>query len=422
MLGTGSRSIRCRACCRRSLGRRGARGWRSRPPVLVPRLRVRADEYGVRVTARAGRVGRAEWVKVADHLANARGCVRVAVTQPEPGRLSIRAVRRDPLTEPFSHAPGLHTAPADLERWHIGRDADADPVGVRISNVPGVSIAGLPGSGNTSWCSTGSIASLAPSLAVQLAVADGKGGADYEDLAGRFFAMCGDDLGEANRLFQHVNEIRRRRSQVIRYVLNVKNMWHVGPSAKRPLVVLVIDEAHTFFAEVKGDKELMALAAENRRLVEELVKKGRNVGIVTLLATQKSTGDAIPTAIRDVCPVALSFAQRTDEAAVAALGADIRQYPEANPVALQDPAYVGVASMVVQGRPGFVRVRAPYVSDEDVARVCTATAELARDPGELLEVAIRPKLVLPSPTAAPARGGDRSEGAAVGEDAEAVTS
>ncbi len=71
--------------------------------------------------------------------------------------------------------------------------------------------------------------------------------------------------------------------------------------------MLVIDEAHTFFAEVKGDKDLMALAAYNRRLVEELVKKSRNVCIVTLLATQKSTGDAIPTAIRDVCPVALSL-------------------------------------------------------------------------------------------------------------------
>ena len=29
--------------------------------------------------------------------------------------------------------------------------------------------------------------------------------------------------------------------------------------------MLVIDEAHTFFAEVKGDRELIALAAENRR-------------------------------------------------------------------------------------------------------------------------------------------------------------
>ncbi len=396
------------------LGRREREGGRSRLPVLVPRIRVRADEYGVRVTVRTlPRVGRTEWVKVADHLANAWGCVRVAVTQPEPGRLAIRAVRRDPLTEPYSHVPsGL--APADLERWHIGRDEYAEPVAVRVSNVPGVSIAGLPGYGKTSLVNR-LIASLAPSPAVQLALLDGKGGADYEDLAPRFFAICGDDLREANRLFQRVNEVRRRRSQLIRAVLGVKNMWHVGPSVAWPLVVLVIDEAHTFFAEVKGDKELMALAAENRRLVEELVKKGRSVGIVTLLATQKSTGDAIPTAIRDVCPVAVSFAQRTDEAAVAALGADIRQYPDANPVALQDPAYVGVASMVVQGRPGFVRVRTPYVSDEDVARVCAATSDLMRDPGDLLDEAARTMPVLPSPGAAPARGEDRSGGAAAGE-------
>jgi len=46
---------------------------------------------------------------------------------------------------------------------------------------------------------------------------------------------------------------------------------------------------------------------------------------------------------------------------------------DANPVSLQDPAYVGVASMVVQGRPGFVRVRTPYVRDQDV-----------RTPGTLL--------------------------------------
>ncbi|MGH7911211.1 MAG: FtsK/SpoIIIE domain-containing protein [Candidatus Dormibacteraceae bacterium] len=120
-------------------------------------------------------------------------------------------------------------APADLEHWEIGRDEYAEPVSLRISNVPGVSIAGLSGYGKTSLLNR-FIASLAPSPAVQLAVVDGKGGADYEHLAGRFFAMCGDDLVEANRLFQQVNELRRRRSQVIRYVLGVKNMWHVGPS------------------------------------------------------------------------------------------------------------------------------------------------------------------------------------------------
>jgi S-DNA-T family DNA segregation ATPase FtsK/SpoIIIE len=49
--------------------------------------------------------------------------------------------------------------------------------------------------------------------------------------------------------------------------------------------------------------------------VEELIRKGRNVGIQVVLARQKATGDAILTRIRDNCQVAVSFAQRTSEAA-----------------------------------------------------------------------------------------------------------
>ncbi|MBP2062364.1 hypothetical protein J2Z30_003380 [Streptomyces iranensis] len=132
-------------------------------------------------------------------------------------------------------------------------------------------------------------------------------------------------------------------------------------------------------------KKLAALAAENARLVEDLVKKGRNVGILVIIATQKATGDAIPTFIRDVCPVGLSFAQKTAEAAVVALGEDIRNWPDSSPTALQDPAYLGVAAMAHQGRPGFARIRTPYVADADAARIATDTAHLTRDPAELLE-------------------------------------
>jgi DNA segregation ATPase FtsK/SpoIIIE, S-DNA-T family len=383
-------------------------GGREAPPRnLIPRIRVRADEYGVVVRVKTlPKIGRDEWVKASAHLANAWGCVRVAITQDEPGRLVVRAVRRDPLTEPYVLVP-TGQAPAELARWEVGRDEYARPTDLRLSNVPGISVAGLPGYGKTSLVNA-LIARLAPSPAVQLAVVDGKGGADYEDLTGRFSAWTGDDLRAANALFRRLYELRRQRAAAMRSVLGVKNLWHVGPSQGWPLVLLVVDEAHTFFAE---DKDAIALVLENRRLVEDIVKKGRSVGICTLLATQKSTGDAIPTAIRDVCPVALSFAQRTDEAAVAALGADIRQYPEANPVALQDPAYVGVASMIVQGRPGFVRVRTPYVSDADVAAICTSTAGLTRDPFELLSEAASLAHVVPGfGEAGPARGGDRSVG------------
>lgn len=121
------------------------------------------------------------------------------------------------------------------------------------------------------------------------------------------------------------------------------------------------------------------------------MKKGRSVGLLVILTTQKSTGDAIPTFIRDVCPVGLSFAQKTAEAAVAALGDEIREWPDANPINLQDPTYVGVASMNHQSQPGFTRIRTPYVPDAEAARIAEETANLTIDPSTLLAAFIGPR-------------------------------
>jgi DNA segregation ATPase FtsK/SpoIIIE, S-DNA-T family len=233
---------------------------------------------------------------------------------------------------------------------------------------------------------------------VQFAVLDGKAAGDYDDSHGRLFAYLGDDLDAANELLRRLVDLRRRRAAVIRdpeYAggLGVRNFWTVGPTGIWPLVVLIIDEAHTYFVEVKGNdaesKRLTALAADNRRLGEDLVKKGRSLGFLTILATQKSTGDSIPTSIRDVCPVLISFAQTTAAAAVAALGEVVRDYPEADPVELQGQEFVGVASMKVEGRKGLTRVRMPHVQDDDVARVAAQTASLTKDPADLLPRSLR---------------------------------
>ena len=112
-----------------------------------------------------------------------------------------------------------------------------------------------------------------------------------------------------------------------------------------------------------------------------------------MLLTQRATGDAIPTRIRDNCQVAISFATRTIDGAVAALGEEIRQHPEVSPVLLNDPAYVGVAVTSLPGRPGFHRVRTPQVDHHHVA-VIRATTRLRADPAELLaEVAPALRLV-----------------------------
>jgi S-DNA-T family DNA segregation ATPase FtsK/SpoIIIE len=69
---------------------------------------------------------------------------------------------------------------------------------------------------------------------------------------------------------------------------------------------------------------------------------------------------------------------------VAALGEEIRQHPDASPVQLNDPAYVGVAITSLPGRPGFQRLRTPEVDHHQVAAIIRASAGLRRDPGELL--------------------------------------
>ncbi|MEU3190817.1 FtsK/SpoIIIE domain-containing protein [Streptomyces sp. NPDC006992] len=372
-----------------------------KPRVIIPKVKVRPDRYGVVVRATCvPKVSLAEFQKAAPYLADAWRCTRVSVLPDKPGQLVVRGVRVDPLIVPTEHVP-TGEVPEELARWHLGLDEYAQPMSVDLSDVPGVTVAGLPGYGKTSLVNR-FICDTAPSAAVQFAFADGKVTSshegDYADLAQRTFAFVGDDLADANALFKRLVELRRARSASIRAVLGVKNMWHVGPSDAWPLVVLVVDEAHTYFRDYKGSdpqtKKLAALAAENARLVEDLVKKGRSVGMLVLIATQKATGDGIPTFIRDVCPVGLSFAQKTAEAAVVALGEDIRNWPDANPTALQDPAYVGVASMAHQGRPGFARIRTPYVADRDTARIAADTAHLTRDPAELLEALTGPNVLL----------------------------
>ncbi|GAA2064177.1 hypothetical protein GCM10009801_08610 [Streptomyces albiaxialis] len=377
-------------------------GREPKPRVLVPKIHTVPDEFGVQVTVKAlPKVGLEEFQRAAPYLADAWGCTRLSVRQQSPGVLVLRAVRRDPLISPTFHSP-TGQAPQEVSIWDVGLDEYAEAIRCELANVPGITVAGLPGYGKTSLINR-LICDLAPSGAVQFAVADGKvNGAhegDYADMQDRLFAFAGDDLETANTLFKRLVALMRSRSALAREYFGTTNMWHKGPSPDWPLVVLVIDEAHTFFRDHKGSdretKRLAALAAENTRLVEALVKIGRSFGMLTIVATQKATGDAIPTFIRDVCPVGLSFAQKTADAAVAALGDDIREYPDASPVALQDPRYVGVAVMSQYGREGFVRVRTPYVEPEDAARVAASTAHLTRDPADLLSAVRGPSLLKP---------------------------
>jgi S-DNA-T family DNA segregation ATPase FtsK/SpoIIIE len=352
-----------------------------------PAAEFTLDGQGVTATVSAiAGAGLADYQRAAGYLADTWGCVSVRAEQQGPGLIRLRGLRRDPLLAPARiDLSGM--APANLTAWWLGWAEDGSLVMVRLAEVSGSVVGGLAGFGKTMLVAH-LVGQLAPSPAVQFVLIDGKGGPDYDRLVLRAWLSAKDDLDQVRDVLRQVHRLMVDRQGAIASMLGVTDAWHVGPSPSWPLVLVVIDEAHTFFHERKGTspevKAHNALVAELSRLVEELVRKGRNVAIQVMLLTQRATGDAIPTRIRDNCQVAISFATRTVDGAVAALGEEIRQHPDASPVLLNDPAYVGAAVTSLPGRPGFHRVRTPQVDHHQVAAIIRATVGLRRDPAGLL--------------------------------------
>jgi S-DNA-T family DNA segregation ATPase FtsK/SpoIIIE len=351
------------------------------PPVThVPKARFEAVPNGLRALMNTlPGVGLDEVTKMAEHLANSWRCVRVDVAQYAPGMLRLRAFISDPLAGAWTVVPDGR--PITNWQLHVGRDDEGGQVYVALANLSGITIAGVPGTGKTSlqrWW----LCQLAVHPAVQIAVLDGKvsdaADGDYGLLGPRCFATAGDDLAEANQLLEQLWRAMRERSTFLRASRGTSQFWDAGPTPDCPLVLVVVDESHTYVTGAsRRDREL---CESNVWYLTKLAKEGRSRGFLTVFVTQKQTADAIPTAIRDVCQVGLSFGVRTMDGAVAALGDDIRQYPEIAPTALLGREWTGVAVMRLPDRAGYHRVRTPFVGEANAASVLTAHAHLRRDP------------------------------------------
>jgi S-DNA-T family DNA segregation ATPase FtsK/SpoIIIE len=354
------------------------------PPIVrVPQALFEPAPNGVRarMTTLPG-VGLDQVAKQAGHLANAWGCLRVDVTQESPGSLILRGLVTDPLAQPWPVTPDGRP----LANWqlHVGVNEEAAPVLLPLSNLSGITVAGVPGTGKTSlqrWW----LCQLAPHPAVQIAVLDGKVSdpvdGDYGLLLPRCFDAAGDDLNDANELLGRLHTLMRSRSAWLRGRRGTAQFWEHGPTEDCPLVVVLVDESHTFVTGAsRKDRDL---CDSNVWYLTKLAKEGRSRGFLTAFVTQKQTADAIPTAIRDVCQVGLSFGVRTMDGAVAALGDDIRQYPDIAPTNLIGREWTGVAVMRLPDRAGYHRVRTPYVSETDAARLVAAHAHLLREPRSL---------------------------------------
>ena len=263
---------------------------------------------------------------------------------------------------------------------------DGTPVSVRQAEVSGIVVAGLAGFGKTMLVAH-LLGQLAPSPAVQFVLIDGKGGPDYDRLFPRAWLSAKDDLAEVRDVLRRVHRLMVDRQGAVAQVLGVTDAWHLGPSPSWPLVVVVIDEAHTFFHERKGTspevKAHNALVAELSRLVEELIRKGRNVAIQVMLLTQRATGmrsrPGSGTTARSP-----SVRHRHPRWCRGGAGRGDPPAPRRLPGPAQRPGLCRRGGHEPAGRPGFHRVRTPQVDHHQVAAIIRATTGLRTDPAGLL--------------------------------------
>ena len=187
------------------------------------------DEQGVTATVAAiAGASLTDYEHAATYLADTWGCVSVRAEQQGPGQIRLRGLHRDPLLVPARvDLPGIE--PASLTSWWLGWAEDSTLILIRLAEVSGSVVAGLAGFGKTMLVAH-LLGQLAPSLAVQFVLVDGKGGPDYDRLMPRAWLSAKDDLDQVRDVLRQVHRLMVDRQGAIAQVLGVTDAWHLGPA------------------------------------------------------------------------------------------------------------------------------------------------------------------------------------------------
>ncbi|WP_033314678.1 hypothetical protein [Streptomyces iakyrus] len=363
-------------------GRKDMQGKAVKPTVVVPRLKVFPEPWGIRAVVKTiPKVGVEEFEKAAGWLADAWDCETVEVNRLKAGLLELRGLVGNPLDDHFAY----EVPAGDAWVLPLGRNPWARDLVIPLKDLSGIKVAGMPGFGKT-MLMLGWLAGLAGRSAVQFAVFDGKTSdpryGDWGQVGHRAMFIVGDNPETAHqRLTDLVRLIKDRPAQLVEE-RGTHKFWKDGPTDTIPLVLVLMDECHNYIdaSGLRGkDKELIE---SNQRLMRTIAKEGRGLGVIPIVGTQKQTGDAIPTAVRDNLEVGVCFAVSTIDAAEAALGDGIRKDEDNQPTKLRDKdRFTGVC--VVTGVPGlggqFDRIRVGDIDEPAMLQLVANSVYLRRD-------------------------------------------
>jgi S-DNA-T family DNA segregation ATPase FtsK/SpoIIIE len=331
----------------------------------LPRLgRVRCDRYldRVRVHLVSGQAPE-QWEKVTAQLAHTFGALSCVVRVVKPRLLVLEFMRRDALANPVPALPIPEQT--DLTALALGILSTRQPWLLRLLGTH-LLIAGATGAGKSSviWSLIRALAAAIRDGLVVLWVLDPKGGMELASGAPMFARLVyGDDDDPdpltafhqmAGVLDEAVRVMKARQARL----RGGKSRLHT-PMPSDPLIVVLVDELAGLSAYCQ-DTQLRKRMGQSLSL---LLSQGRGVGVLVVGALQDPRKDVLP--FRDLFPtrIALRLTEASHVDMVLGDGARNRgavcdQIPDSQP---------GVGYVALDGVREPMRVRAAYVTDEDIA-------------------------------------------------------
>jgi len=298
----------------------------------------------------------ADFSSRAENLAHGFGAMICRVRTGRPGFLVLEFVRRDALAAVIPALPIL--GHADLRALPVGRREDGTPWTIRLRGTH-LLIAGATGAGKGSiiW---GLIRALMPALYAGLArilAADPKVmelafGRPIFDAYGRYAA---DPADIVTMLETAVADMQARAG-----VLAGKQRDH-HPTTEHPFVIVLVDEV-AFLTAYHPDKNIRDRV---KAALATLTTQGRAVGYCVVAALQDPRKEVM--SIRNLFPDRIAMRLDEPEQVDMVLGDGARDRGATADLISSDPATgAGVAFVRLETDPDPVRVRAAWVSDDDI--------------------------------------------------------
>jgi len=269
-------------------------------------------------------------------------------------------VWRDALSTP---APPWPVPTGSLwESLSLGIDEDGNAVRIGLPER-NLLLGGEPGAGKSATLSL-LIAAAALDPTVSLTLLDGKQ-VELAPWSGSAEHFVGPDMeGAIGVLKDLCTEMDRRYATLL-----AAGMRKITPGGEFGLHVVAIDELAFYMRGGKRDER-----TELTEALRDLVSRGRAAGIIVIAATQKPSGEIIPTFVRDLFSFRMALRCTTPEASDTVLGQGWAS--QGYSASTLDPTARGVGFLLAEGAVP-VKMRTHYLADNDIA-VLAQRAETLR--------------------------------------------